>query len=269
MDRLLSLCLAFSIALHLVLLKGIPFALPKYNLNAPIEVDLKSLPSASPSKKLQAEKRKETKQKAQKRIVKARPKPKIRPKPKSKSKPKPKPKSKPKPEQSSKFNPKPKPQPLKEIEPATPSKQEKLTPSAKQNLETPKTQPEASSKALAQVNKVKTTQMNTSGNQLSNHSPAESLLRAYLSRVHLRIEQHKEYPLWARWHEIEGKVVVVFSLKKDGQLEGLKIEKSSGYSLLDKAAIKAIKKAAPFPAFPPGLNKEIITLRIPIYFYLK
>jgi len=210
MNRLLGLCLIFSIALHLLLLKNIPFALPQYKLDIPIEVDLKFLPSSSSPKKSQAKVRKVSK-------------------PKIKFKSKPKPESK----------------PLKEIK-------LKMSPqkAKPQSLKTSK----ASSKTLVK---------NAKANTLE-----KKLLTAYLNSIYLKIEKHKEYPFWARRHGIEGRVIVVFSLKRNGQLKEINVEESSGYSLLDKAAIKTIKRAAPFPAFPPELNKKIITLRIPICFYL-
>ncbi|MDL1971394.1 MAG: energy transducer TonB [Candidatus Desulfofervidaceae bacterium] len=281
MDRLLSICLVLSIVLHLLLLKGIPFAFPKYTLKTPIEVDLKFLSSTSPVKKLQGKRGTQTKPKSKKKIVKtsitpkfkpkpvSKPKPKLSPRPKPRPKPKSKPKSKPepnpKPRQLSQFNFRPKPEPLKEL-----PNHEETSSAAKPHLDTSKTQPEISvSPTLAQVSKVNSVPKNSSGAPLSNHASEKDFLKAYLANVRLQIERHKEYPLWARRYGIEGKVIVAFSLKRNGQLEGLKIEKSSGYSLLDKAALKTIRSSAPFPAFPSGLNKNMITLQIPIYFHLE
>ena len=251
MDRLLSICLVLSIVLHLLLLKGIPFAFPKYTLNTPIEVDLKFLSSTSPAKKLQGKRGTQTKPKSKKKIVKTSITPKFKPKPK--------------PRQLSQFNFRPKPEPLKEL-----PNHEETSSTAKLHLDTSKTQPEVStSPTLAQVSKVNSVPKNSSGAPLSNHPSERNLLKAYLANVRLQIERHKEYPFWARRYGIEGKVIVAFSLKRNGQLEGLKIEKSSGYSLLDEAALKTIKRTAPFPAFPSGLNKNMITLQIPIYFHLE
>jgi len=273
MDRLLSICLVLSIVLHVVLLKGIPFASPKYSLNTPVEVDLKFLPSTSPAKKLQGKRGTQTKPKSKKKIVKTSITPKFKPKPVSKPKPRPKPKPEskskpepnPKPKQLSQFNFIPKPEPLKEL-----PNHEETSSAAKLHLDTSKTQPEISvSPTLAQVSKVNSVPKNSSGAPLSNHASEKDFLKAYLANVRLQIERHKEYPFWARRYGIEGKVIVAFSLKRNGQLERLKIKKSSGYSLLDKAAIKAIKRTAPFPAFPSGLNKNMISLQIPIYFHLE
>lgn len=61
------------------------------------------------------------------------------------------------------------------------------------------------------------------------------------------IEKSKRYPLLARRRGIEGTTLVRFKLKKDGSLESVGLEKSSGKGILDRESINTIKRAAPFP----------------------
>jgi protein TonB len=44
--------------------------------------------------------------------------------------------------------------------------------------------------------------------------------------------------------------VAVFQIGRDGQITGLAIEKTSGNSLYDLAALRAITEASPFPPLP-------------------
>ena len=81
-----------------------------------------------------------------------------------------------------------------------------------------------------------------------------SLIRAAISRA-------KIYPLLARKRKIEGAVVTGFRIDEKGRPQDLKIEKSSGYEILDSAALKIVTKAAPFPK----VNGEIT---VPITFKL-
>ncbi len=99
---------------------------------------------------------------------------------------------------------------------------------------------------------------------------ATDLFHNYLRSVRECIEKKKYYPLSARELNIEGKVKVTFTLNSLGRLVApVKILHSSGYSLLDRAAISCIKRASPFPPFPKGLNLKKLAISIDINFKLK
>ncbi len=50
----------------------------------------------------------------------------------------------------------------------------------------------------------------------------------------------------------QGTVVVSFSVTATGAAAGIRIASSSGHGVLDQAALAAVRRAAPFPAPPPG-----------------
>ena len=56
-----------------------------------------------------------------------------------------------------------------------------------------------------------------------------------------------------------------FTLGADGSLTAVEIAESSGSGLLDRAALDAVRRAAPFPA-PPGLSESELTFEIPFQF---
>ena len=56
--------------------------------------------------------------------------------------------------------------------------------------------------------------------------------------------------------------MVTFTLARNGQLEQVAIERSSGHKVLDDAIIKAIKLSAPFPAFPQDSPEQVDQLAI-------
>jgi len=58
------------------------------------------------------------------------------------------------------------------------------------------------------------------------------------------------YPAVARRNGWQGKVLVSFVICLDGRVEDIRIEKSSGFALLDKNAVTIIKESAPFPNPP-------------------
>jgi len=92
--------------------------------------------------------------------------------------------------------------------------------------------------------------------------------REYLAMVRLRIERHKQYPSTAKTRQIEGEVVIHFVITAEGNVEAVRVAKSSGYSILDQAGLTAVRDAAPFPKPPAELFKSKIPIQVPIVFEL-
>jgi TonB family protein len=91
----------------------------------------------------------------------------------------------------------------------------------------------------------------------------------YTHSIQLKIAQAKIYPSLARERKQQGKAFLSFKLDRNGKILELSVENSSGYKILDQAAIRAIKEAAPFPTIPESLNKNYASLKIPISFILR
>ena len=90
----------------------------------------------------------------------------------------------------------------------------------------------------------------------------------YLTRSRSLIQRYKQYPLMARKMGVEGTVLVVAALERDGTLHRCEILQSSGSLLLDNAALRSVRAVAKFPQFPAELHADTIDLRIPITFRL-
>lgn len=70
------------------------------------------------------------------------------------------------------------------------------------------------------------------------------------------------YPSEARQAGIHGTVRMLVVLRKDGTVKELQVLESSGNNLLDDAAIRIVRLAAPFSSFPEELSKESDVLEI-------
>lgn len=70
------------------------------------------------------------------------------------------------------------------------------------------------------------------------------------------------YPSEARQAGIHGTVRMLVVLSKDGTVKELQVLESSGSSLLDDAALRIVRLAAPFSSFPEELSKESDVLEI-------
>ena len=69
------------------------------------------------------------------------------------------------------------------------------------------------------------------------------------------------YPKEARSRKIYGSLRLLVAIKKDGSLYSVKVLKSSGYPILDRAAIRIVHKSVPFKAFPKELaDTDIIEI---------
>lgn len=96
-------------------------------------------------------------------------------------------------------------------------------------------------------------------------SPPTESAASIASRFAARVEANKEYPYMAARRGLTGMVKVTATLAADGSLENAYVSGSSGESLLDNAALAAVRNACPFPH---GAARSI-TLTIPLQFNLQ
>jgi TonB family protein len=73
---------------------------------------------------------------------------------------------------------------------------------------------------------------------------------SYASLIKARIGSQWTYPSAARDRLIEGQLMILFSLVKEGEIIDISLLDPSGYAVLDQEAVRAIRAAAPFPPFP-------------------
>lgn len=90
----------------------------------------------------------------------------------------------------------------------------------------------------------------------------------YLNRLSDLIERHRTYPANAVGLGLKGIGIYRLTIATNGTLMGVKIVHSTGASILDRAAIKMIEAAAPFPPLPAYFRYgpfAVITATISIY----
>lgn len=64
------------------------------------------------------------------------------------------------------------------------------------------------------------------------------------------------YPEEARRKKITGSLLLAVAIRADGSVEKAEIRRSSGFPVLDNAALKIVELAAPFSAFPADIAHE-------------
>jgi periplasmic protein TonB len=84
---------------------------------------------------------------------------------------------------------------------------------------------------------------------------------SYLQHLKQKIQAVWIYPTVAARSGIGGSLMLEFLISKEGQLLGVNLLDSSGHTVLDESAMRAIKSAAPFYPFPPRLKAKRIRIR--------
>ena len=83
---------------------------------------------------------------------------------------------------------------------------------------------------------------------------------SYFARIKHQIERVWIYPSDAAQRGISGDLSLKFRISKDGNLMGVHLIDKSGFEILDVAALKAVKEAAPFYPFPENIQREKISI---------
>jgi protein TonB len=83
----------------------------------------------------------------------------------------------------------------------------------------------------------------------------------YLLHIKQKIQGVWVYPSVAARSGLGGSLVVEFLIAKTGDLLEVKLLDSSGHAILDESAMKAIRSAGPYHAFPERLRAQRLRIR--------
>ncbi len=98
---------------------------------------------------------------------------------------------------------------------------------------------------------------NAAGNAAVSHYPGQ---------IVTRLRRALRYPPEARRDRMTGEVHVAFTVSANGGVGGISVVRSSGYPVLDQAAIATVQRAAPFPAIPDAAGRSSWPFTVPLAF---
>jgi len=100
--------------------------------------------------------------------------------------------------------------------------------------------------------------------RLTGVSTQQSVDAAYLLDWQRRAEAvgNKYYPEASVRYGLYGSLRLLAVIRYDGSLEDIRVLSSSGYAVLDEAAVKTVRMAAPYAPFPPQLRATTDKLEI-------
>lgn len=85
----------------------------------------------------------------------------------------------------------------------------------------------------------------------------------YFTSIKEQVVEAWSYPIEAMMKGMRGKGLLRITISKEGRLIDIQVVNTSGYEILDDAAVKAFKKASPYKPMPDTINKEKLTIIAP------
>jgi protein TonB len=95
-------------------------------------------------------------------------------------------------------------------------------------------------------------------------STREFRYASYLGAWARKVERigNLNYPQAAKEQHIYGSLILHVAVRRDGSVESVRVVRSSGYDLLDQAAVNIVNLAGPYAPFPPEIAAETDVLDI-------
>ncbi len=87
---------------------------------------------------------------------------------------------------------------------------------------------------------------------------------AYMDAWRSKVERigNLNYPEKAKRHKLSGSLILDVALRPNGTIKTINVRRSSGHKLLDDAAVRIVKLAAPFAPFPKKMRQNTDILHI-------
>jgi protein TonB len=86
----------------------------------------------------------------------------------------------------------------------------------------------------------------------------------YVEDWRLKVERigNLNYPAAARDQRLYGSLLLTVSIRSNGSVEQVEVNRSSGSRILDAAAIRIVEMSAPFAPFPPDIKRDTDILHV-------
>ncbi|MCW8825042.1 MAG: TonB family protein [Gammaproteobacteria bacterium] len=104
----------------------------------------------------------------------------------------------------------------------------------------------------------------TTDEQLKQISANRSQHQQLSHLLELALARHFNYPLLARRKGLQGKVILAFTLGRSGNIMNVRIARSSGHGILDRAAIASLNKISPLNQTP----SSDISFELPVIYQI-
>lgn len=94
-------------------------------------------------------------------------------------------------------------------------------------------------------------------------------IASYNQLVAAHLQRFKQYPPGAKAAGEQGVARLSFSLGRGGQVLASRLSGSSGHAALDGETLAMVRRAQPFPAFPPDMKQASMSFNVPVQFSIR
>jgi protein TonB len=100
-------------------------------------------------------------------------------------------------------------------------------------------------------------------------SAGAAAVASYRQLVAAHLQRFKQYPPGAKAAGQQGVARVSFTLGRDGQVTASGLSGSSGHAALDAETVAMVRRAQPFPTFPPDVKQASLSFSAPVQFSIR
>ena len=96
----------------------------------------------------------------------------------------------------------------------------------------------------------------------------EDAVQSYLGLVFQKLESHKRYPRVAERSGLNGRVVLRFTVRRDGEVLNPEVVEVAGHDSFRQAALQALRRVGQLPNFPDEIQRRELLVEVPITYKL-
>ena len=96
----------------------------------------------------------------------------------------------------------------------------------------------------------------------------QDAVQSYLGLVFQKLESHKRYPRIAERSGLNGRVVLRFIVRWDGEVVNPEVVEVVGHESFRKAALQALARVGQLPNFPDDIQRRELLVEVPITYKL-
>ena len=96
----------------------------------------------------------------------------------------------------------------------------------------------------------------------------EDAVQSYLGLVFQKLESHKRYPRVAERSGLNGRVVLRFTVRWDGEVLNPEVVEVAGHDSFRQAALQALRRVGQLPNFPDEIRRRELLVEVPITYKL-
>ena len=98
--------------------------------------------------------------------------------------------------------------------------------------------------------------------------PADTVNRIK-AHLYTDLARYFDYPIMARQHGWEGRVTVAMNVAADGQLQQIRVIRSSGFAILDDSALQSLRRIDHIDDAVTLLNGQQLAMQFPVVYRLQ